>query len=85
MTALGQTVTCLRDLKLPAGGARGARGFADPWAPHMKMTIDKGLYYLKRLDGSCKIYIIHETLRFPYSTTNENTLSIITLRLNTCL
>ena len=31
MTALGQTVTCLRDLKLPAGGARGARRFVDPW------------------------------------------------------
>ena len=30
MTALGQTVTCLRDLKLPAGGARGARRFVDP-------------------------------------------------------
>ena len=31
MTALGQTVTCLRDLELPAGGARGARRFVDPW------------------------------------------------------
>ena len=30
MTALGQTVTCLRDLKLPAGGARSARRFVDP-------------------------------------------------------
>ena len=30
MTALGQTVTCLRDLKLPEGGARGARRFFDP-------------------------------------------------------